>query len=95
MKALLILAFSAALLLCGCEDGGDTNTTVNEAPVYSTGTNGNPYIIVKDNDGLVLVDLKTGETKPYNVVVEGNGPSGVVSISTDVYTPPELEETEP
>jgi hypothetical protein len=78
---------------CGCEDGGDS-TTVNEAPVYQTGTNGHPVVVVNENDGLVVIDLTTGEAIPYDVFVDGNGSNGIISIKTQPYIPPEPPEVE-
>ena len=97
MKALMIV-LAVMGLLAGCNDSGDNTTTIEEAPVYEIGTNGNPIIVVQDIDGLVIVDLVTGqivdlvtgqvEEQPYNVVVQNVGTGGVVSIKTSPYIPP-------
>jgi hypothetical protein len=91
-----VLATGLVALLCmgmaGCEDGGDT--TVNEAPVYQTGTNGHPVVVVNENDGLVVIDLTTGAAIPYDVFVNKNGSNGIISIKTQPYTPPDPPEVE-
>jgi hypothetical protein len=92
MNAMLIAAGLVAMCLglAGCEDGD--RTTVNEAPVYQTGTNGHPVVVVDDNDGLVVIDLTTGEEIPYDVYVNNNGSNGIVSIKVaPVVTVPEVE----
>jgi hypothetical protein len=90
MKAMLIAAGLVAMCLglAGCEDGGD-RTTVNEAPVYQTGTNGHPVVVVDDNEGLVVIDLATGEEAPYDVYVNNNGSNGIVSIKVAPVVPTE------
>ena len=89
MKAIFGVLMSVALL-AGCNDSEDNDTTIEEAPVYQRGTNGNPIIVVQAIDGLVIVDLVTGEVDdhPYNVVVQNVGTGGVVSIKTSPYIPP-------
>jgi hypothetical protein len=88
--ATIALAIALAMVFCGCNDSEDNVTTIEEAPVYEIGTNGNPIIVVQDIDGLVIVDLVTGqvEEQPYNVVVQNVGTGGVVSIKTSPYIPP-------
>jgi myo-inositol-hexaphosphate 3-phosphohydrolase len=94
MKKLVAIGMVASLCMgmVGCEDGGDT--TVNEAPVYQTGTNGHPVVVVNENDGLVVIDLTTGEAIPYDVFVNKNGSNGIISIRTQPYIPPAPEPPE-
>ena len=85
-RLLVLVAVSGALV--GCNDNEDNTTSIEEAPVYSMGTNGHPVIVVADNDGLVVVDLTTGDVVPYDVFVQNNGSNGIVSIKVNPYIPP-------
>ena len=85
-RLLVLLAVSVALV--GCNDSEEDTTIVEEAPVYSMGTNGHPAIVVADNDGLVVVDLTTGEVVPYDIFIKNNGSNGIVSIKVSPYIPP-------
>ena len=88
----LLILVAISVTLAGCNDSEDNDTTVEEAPVYQRGTNGNPVIVVSDNDGLVVVDLTTGETVPYDIYVQNNGSNGVVAITVETFVPPEVPE---
>ena len=90
MKALLILAFSAALLLCGCEEGDDT--VINEAPDINTASNN--IVLIDKNTGTVVVDQTTSEAgDDPSIIISGN--TGKVYVVTRPYVPSEPEEVEP
>ena len=93
MKALLILAFSAALLLCGCEEGDDT--VINEAQDINVGSN-SQVIVVSGNTGTVAVDQTTSadqegdQEDPSIYILNNTGRVYVVSHPAE-----EPEEVEP
>jgi hypothetical protein len=89
MKAMLMAAGLVAMCLglAGCEDEGDQTIVNNEAPVYQTGSNGHPVVVVADNDGTVAIDLTTGEETPYDVFVNNNGSNGNVAITVGPVAP--------
>jgi hypothetical protein len=88
MKALLILAFSAALLLCGCED--DSRTTVNEAQDIIVGSN-SQVIVVSGNTGTVAVDQTTSADQEDPSIYVLNNTGRVYVVSHPAEEPEEVE----
>jgi uncharacterized protein YcfL len=92
MKALLILALSAALLLCGCED--DSMTTVNEAQDIIIGSN-SQVIVVSGNTGTVTVDQTTSADQEDPSIYALNNTGQVHIVSHPAEDAEEPEEVEP
>jgi hypothetical protein len=87
MKALLILVFPAALLLCGCEDD---RTTVNEAQDIIVGSN-SQVIVVSGNTGMVAVDQATSADQEDPSIYVLNNTGRVYVVSHPAEEPEEVE----
>jgi uncharacterized protein YcfL len=92
MKALLILVFPAALLLCGCEDDG--GTTVNEAQDIIVGSN-SQVIVVSGNTGTITVDQTTSADQEDPSIYALNNTGRVYIVSHPAEAAEEPEEVEP